>query len=188
MSLVELSTMDRHPDQPSLAEIARRRELGLDMFDEWWDGEYRIVTSPARQHQRRVIALLKFFDRLIGGRSLEVLPAMNLGIDKQSTRTPDVVVMRPDTPRTSRAFFTTAELVVEVLSPGEPAGLKLDFYAQWHVDEYLEIDEASGAARLLRREGAEWVEAERSKVLDFGVDGGVLVHGDERLDLAAFED
>jgi Uma2 family endonuclease len=185
MSLVDLSKMNRHPDQPSLAEIARRRELGIDGFDEWWDGVYRIVTGPAPEHQQRVFSLLLFFNPLGQARGLTVLPQLNLGLDKQSTRTSDIVVFAPDTPRTSRAFLTTAELVVEVLSPGEPAGLKLDFFAQWHVDEYLEVEHASGAARLLRRDGTAWVERDHSAVLGFGMDEGVLVNGDERLDLAS---
>jgi hypothetical protein len=185
MSLVDLTKMDRQPDQPSLAEIARRRELGIDGFDEWWDGVYRIVTGPAPEHQQRVAALFLFFHPLGTARGLTVLPQINLGLDKQNTRTPDIVVFRPDTPRTSRAFLTTAELVVEVLSPGEPAGLKLDFFARWHVDEYLEVDHRSGVARLWWRDGTDWVEAEHSKVLGFGIEDGVLVNGDERLDLVS---
>jgi Uma2 family endonuclease len=185
MSLVDLSSMIRPTDQSSLAEIARRRELGLDGCDEWWDGVYRIVTGPAPEHQQRVMALFLLFNALGDARGLTVLPQINLGLDKQSTRTPDIVVFQPDTPRTSRAFLTTAELVVEVLSPKEPADLKLDFYARWHVDEYLEVAHRSGEARLLRRDGADWVEAERSKVLGFAIDDGVLVSGDERLDLSA---
>ena len=43
---------------------------------------------------------------------------------------PDLGIFRRDTSRTSPAFLETAELVVEVLSPGERAGEKLPFYAR----------------------------------------------------------
>ena len=61
---------------------------------------------------------------------------------------------------------TTAELVVDVLSPGERAGEKLPFYASRNVKEYLEVDLAARSVRLLMHRGGEWVPVDRSGVID----------------------
>jgi Uma2 family endonuclease len=96
-------------------------------------------------------------------------------------------VFHPDTPRTSPAFLETAALVVEILSPGERAGAKLDFYAARQVDEYLEIDPRAGTVRLLRREGDGWEPAETSTVLGFAVEPGAVVAGDQRVTVPTLE-
>jgi Uma2 family endonuclease len=95
---------------------------------------------------------------------------VNIGIDKVDARVPDLAVYRPDTERTSAAFLATAELVVEVLSPGEAAGAKLDFYADRGVREYLEIDLASGDVRLLAHRADRWEPIDRSDVVELSVD------------------
>jgi Uma2 family endonuclease len=162
-------------------EIAYRKASGLDRTDEWWDGEYVIVTGPSYAHQVLVAALLRMLHPPAQARGLSVVPGINIGIDKLDTRTPDVAVLYPDTPRTSPAFQVTSELVVEILSPSERSHAKLDFYAEWQVKEYVEIDLRCGSVELLRREGDTWKPVDESDVLGFRVEPGVLVVGDERL-------
>src|SRR4051794_21181102 len=157
MSLVHNPTMDElRRNQPSLAEIAERRRLGLDTFDEWWDGVYVAVTGPSPEHGMFIAELCVLLHALAGRVGLRVATPLNIGINQRDCRVPDVAVFRLDTPRTSPAFLTTAVLVVEILSPGEKAGAKLDFYAEWQVDEYLEGDQRAATARLLRRGGGRW--------------------------------
>jgi Uma2 family endonuclease len=183
MSLVQNPTMDElRRNQPSLAEIAERRRLGLDTFDEWWDGVYVAVTGPSPEHGMFNVRFGVLLLRLADALGLALAAPLNIGINQRDCRVPDMAVFRPDTPRTSRAFLETAVLVVEILSPGEKAGAKLDFYAEWQVDEYLEVDQRSATARLLRREGDRWVDTPAS-TLGFRVEPGAIVAGDERVEL-----
>ncbi len=77
-------------------------------------------------------------------------------------------------------------MAVELLPPGELPGAKLAFYRSHGVAEVLEVDVATGAARLLIRpestaEPAEpWAEASASQVIPglSIVDGAVEVDGE----------
>ena len=44
-------------------ELAHRRALGLDRWDEMWDGVLHVTPSPSVEHQRIVDALIVFFGR-----------------------------------------------------------------------------------------------------------------------------
>lgn len=57
-----------------------------------------------------------------------------------------------------------AELVVEILSPGQRPGEKLPFYARRHIDEYVEIDLTRRTVRLLRNVDGTWLPADRCEV------------------------
>jgi Uma2 family endonuclease len=104
---------------------------------------------------------------------------LNIGRDTDDARVPDVGVFSEGTPRTSPAFLASAALVVEVLSK-EAAGAKLDPYARWGVEEYLEIDLVRRTQRLLRREGERWGRTTESAVLGFRLEGDALVTATER--------
>ena len=92
------------------------------------------------------------------------------GIDMYDAKVPDLGVFRRDTPRTSPAFLDTAELVIEVLSPGERHGEKLPFYASRAVKEYLEIDLRLRTARLLANVEGQWRDVRASGVIELSVD------------------
>lgn len=163
---------------PELAEaLARRREQGLDTYDEWWEGVYRIVTGPSPEHGRVTGRLFGFLDALTEGTDLQVSAPVNIGMEKDDARVPDISVFRANTPRSSSAFLRTAALVVEVLSRGEPAGAKLDFYARWGVEEHLELHLHDRTMRLLRHDGSGWQSQTSSHVLPFRLDGDALVAG-----------
>lgn len=167
-------------------EIARRHEEGRDTYDEWWEGVYRIVTGPSPEHGRLLNKLVILLDPLAEAVGLHTSAPINIGVDRQDCRVPDLGIYRPDTPRSSPAFVETAAMVVEILSPGERAGEKLPFYRAWAVDEYMEIDLARGTAGLLLNRPDGWMTATQSKVLPLTVtlteitasDGGRIVLSD----------
>jgi Uma2 family endonuclease len=165
--MVQTST-DEVPEL--LARIEQRRANGLDRYDEWWEGVYRIVTGPSREHQRLLVAMLKLLEARLVDSSWEVLPDINVGVDKEDARVPDLAVLSIDVPLTSPAFVSTAELVVEILSPGERPGEKLPFYARWGVSEYIEIDLDHRTVRMLRNRDEKWRAIERSQVVELSVD------------------
>jgi Uma2 family endonuclease len=126
------------------------------------------------------VRIAAFLDALTEGTGLCVSAPVNIGKDKEDARVPDIGVFRADTPRTSAAFLATARLVVEVLSEDEVAGAKLDFYAAWQVEEYLEVDLHRRALRLLTRAAEGWQPVAASGVLPFSVEGDTLVAATHR--------
>jgi Uma2 family endonuclease len=168
MTMMVQTSTDDAPEL--LARIEQRHAAGLDRWDEWWEGVYRIVTGPSVEHQRLLKALLNLLDTRVADPSLEVLPDINIGLDKQDARVPDIAVLSVDVPRTSRAFVATAKLVVEILSPGERPGEKLPFYARWGVVEYIEIDLDHRTVQLLHHRDDKWLPTERCQVVDLSVD------------------
>ena len=165
--MVQTST-DEAPEL--LERIERRRIDGLDRYDEWWEGMYRIVTGPTPEHGEFVIAFGAALLPRVRARGLALAAPVNVVIDKYDAKVHDLGVFRRDTPRTSPAFLDTAELVVEVMSPGERAGEKLPFYASRNVKEYLEVDLRARSVRLLAQRAGEWAAIDRSEVIELSVD------------------
>ena len=156
-------------DQAPVLEdwLSQRHAAGLDRYDYWNQGVYVVVTGPSPEHGQVLTHLLLVLAPAAMAKGLAVSPPANIGIDKADCRVPDIAVYAPDTARTSPAFLATALLVVEVLSPGEPAQAKLDFYARWGVTEYLEADLTRHTVRLWHRTaGQPWTETTRSETLD----------------------
>ncbi len=171
--------------EAALAEaIEARHEAGLDRYDEWWEGVYRIVTGPSPEHGRLVAWLVRALWTPSAAAGLHVAAPINIGTDKYDCRVPDIGVYYPDTPRTSPAFLATAMMAVELLSPGEAPGAKLAFYRAHGVEEVLEVDVATLRARLLLRPDstadptAPWAEASASQVIP----GLVIVDGTVEID------
>lgn len=137
-----------------------RSETGQNRYDEWWDGEYRVVTGPTPEHGELVVALSELLGPVVRAARLKMAAPVNIGVDKWNCRVPDLGVYARDTPRSSPAFLLEALLVIEVLSPGERSRAKVEFYAEHGVKDYLEINLNDGMASLLRLpEADEAVEA-----------------------------
>lgn len=173
-----------------LAEaIEARHAAGLDRYDEWWEGVYRIVTGPSPEQGRLAAWLARALWAPAEAAGLHVAAPINIGTDKADCRVPDIGVYRPDTERTSPTFLATAALVVELLSPAEVPGAKLGFYLSHGIEEVLDVDVVTGHARLLIRPDTTsdpadpWAEAPASQVIPalLIVDSAVEVSG-ERYD------
>ena len=168
MTASEMITVQGLADDSLVADfIAERKRSGLDRFDEWWEGVYRVVTGPRPDHGMIVAELCAMFLPLCKERGLSTAATLNIGVDGWNARVPDIGVFRPDVNMTSPAFASTAELVVEVLSPREAAGEKLPFYAESGIAEYLEVDLPNGACRLLALTDGRWAPVTTSDVLGF---------------------
>ena len=119
MLVVQSST----EELPGLEElIERRRALGLDTFDEWWEGVYRVVGGPSPEHGTLVVRLGALLLERCDPLGLWVSAPMNVGVDKWDAKVPDIAVIHHDAERTSPAYMATAELVVEIMSPREIRG------------------------------------------------------------------
>jgi Uma2 family endonuclease len=151
------------PDQ-----IAERHRLGLDRFDEIWDGRYHVNAAPHPRHSFLLRHAERLLDERAEAKGLVPLGEFNIGTPSDY-RIPDAgyVDALP-----TEAFVPTARLVVEVLSPNDETLAKLPFYAHHRVDEVLLIDLAARTVTWLALDELRTVyaTAERSALLNLSAD------------------
>lgn len=145
-----------------------RRRLGLDVFDEVWEGVLHMVPPPSGNHQRlgsELIAVL-----LVAARRRGFVASYETGLfaADDDYRVPDLIVSRPAN-CSKRGVDATAELVVELRSPGDESTEKLPWYAAQGVTEILIVEPATREVSLYRtRDGAP-------VAVPANDDGGVLL-------------
>ena len=133
------------------ALLARREALGLDRFDEVWDGVLHMVPSPSMEHQRINYALTVTLGPLAEAAGLVLAFEANLVPPGEpgwnDYRVPDLVVFRPEV-ATDRAVEGPPELVLEIRSPGDDSFAKLPFYERVGAREVVIVDRDT---KLVRR-------------------------------------
>lgn len=143
------------------ALIERRRALGLDLYDEVWEGEYHMAPAPRPRHGAVDARVGVVLNRFAMERGLIDSSPFNLG-EPDDFRVPDRGVHRT---MPTGAYAASAALVVEVVSPHDESWEKLPFYAAHDVDEVVMVDPDSEVVTWLVREGDGYVPTERSEVL-----------------------
>lgn len=171
-----MATLIANP--PQLDEVLRlRKERGLDLYDEVWEGTYVMHVIPNDEHQSIVGRLCRALIEGIEDPELGIVrPGVNLASAannwKQDYRCPDVVVILKDNPSAvcHDAFWTGGlDLAVEILSPRDETPSKIDFYAKVGTKELLVIDRDPWRLDLHRHDGAGLPVAASA-----GVDGETL--------------
>lgn len=137
--------------------IARRRRLGLDKFDEVWNGVYVMAPLANDEHQDVVGGLDALFREVIQSRKLGVTrPGVNVSDRrvgwKKNFRCPDVAVFLKDTNAVNcdAHWFGGPDFAVEVVSPGENVTKKLGFYAKVVTRELLILNRTPWKLSLYR--------------------------------------
>jgi Uma2 family endonuclease len=132
----------RPPELDAL--IADRTAKGLDMFDEVWKGEFHMNPAPHARHARLDDELAALLRPYAQRRGLTGLGPFNLGA-ADDYRVPDrgFTVTPPD-----GVFVATAEVVVEIVSPGDETFEKLPFYASLGVRNVIVVDPAERRVRI----------------------------------------
>lgn len=127
--------------------IARRRRLGLDKFDEVWNGVYVMAPLANDEHQDVVGGLDALFREVIQSKRLGVSrPGVNVSDRrvgwKKNYRCPDVAVFLKETKAINcdTHWFGGPDFAVEVVSPGENVMKKLGFYAKVGTRELLVLN------------------------------------------------
>jgi hypothetical protein len=150
------------PPPPELAAlIARRRQLGLDKYDEVWDGEYHMAPMADFSHgfvQSQIAALL---GPLAEAAAVVSTGPFNLG-SPNDFRVPDWGLLR-DAPMV--LWVPTAAVVVEIESPDDETWEKLPFYASRGVEEVLIVSAQRRSVTWLIMEGNEYVRYPASRLL-----------------------
>jgi Uma2 family endonuclease len=152
---------------PSEELLAERRRLGLDTHDEIWAGEHHMMTpGPAGPHSNLEGELHGVLQPIARRRSLRLGGPTNIG-EPDDYRVPDLLGVH--TP-SAAVYRDSAELVVEVASPGDDSWRKFDFYAAHGVDEVLIADPDAASLHWFRLVDGAYVGVERSELLDVAVD------------------
>jgi hypothetical protein len=133
------------PRPAELEELIRRRhELGQDLFDEVWEGTYRVAPAPHSRHSLVAAELTRVMILPDMGSGLIGLDPFNLG-EPDDYRVPDHGWVRevPDS-----TYLPTAAIVVGVLSPDDETFDKLPFYAAHGVEEVFVADPMEHRVRI----------------------------------------
>jgi Uma2 family endonuclease len=131
--------------------LDERRRLGLDVFDEVWEGVLHMVPPPSGEHQRLELELGSVFLTAAKRRGLVASNETGLFAADDDYRVPDIVVSLPAN-CSHRGVDDTAELVVELRSPGDESYEKLPWYAARGVTEMLIVDPATRRFELYRND------------------------------------
>jgi Uma2 family endonuclease len=144
---------------PHMSErlIADRKARGHDCCDEVWDRVYVMPPMPNDEHQQIVARLVAILQDEIGWPGLgEVRPGVNVSdrVDgwQHNYRVPDVAVFLQECAAVNHGTHWVGgpDWAAEILSPGDRAREKLDFYAAVGVRELLIIDRDPWALELYR--------------------------------------
>lgn len=148
--------------------------MGGDRYDEVWNGVYVMSPIADNSHQDLVFRISNAIDRLLEVEGSRVLPGCNVS-DRaddwtKNYRCPDVVVFLPGNPAEDREthYLGGPDFAVEILSRGDRARKKFDFYAVVGVKELLLVVRNPWKLQLYRHEAAGWELVGDSRPRDAG--------------------
>jgi Uma2 family endonuclease len=138
----------------------QRAASGADRFDEVWNGVYFVSPQPNDEHQDLVAELIVALHAVIVDAKLgKVRPSVNVSDRDQdwtdNYRCPDVAVFLDGTAALNRGSHWVGgpDFAIEILSTGDRAREKLEFYASVGVRELLIIDREPWGLELYRLDG-----------------------------------
>ena len=147
----------------SPTELARRKRIGADRWDEMWDGVLHMAPAPSLEHQRmlrELVAFLTYFCRRTGLGT--IYPEINVfeHLAEENYRIPDVVFVA-----TGREAILVEDgirgggpdAVIELRSPGDETYEKLPFYARIGVREVVIVDRDTKRPEVYRLAGSGYV-------------------------------
>jgi Uma2 family endonuclease len=145
--------------------LDRRRALGLDLFDEVWEGDYHMAPAPHGRHGQVDFELAGILRPYAVRAGLRGSGPCNIG-KPDDYRVPDQAYFADDTPRT---FNPSAEVVIEVVSPGDESRLTFDFYFGVGVQEVAIVDPEGRTVEWFVRHDSGFRPTGRSRLLGISV-------------------
>ena len=137
-----------------------RAALGLDRWDEVWEGTYMMAPLPNPEHQQIAIRLGAIFEDTVGWNDETIVLAGTNVSDRHkgwlhNYRCPDVAVYLPGTQaRKYRThFFGGPDFAVEIMSDDDRTRDKIPFYSNVGTRELLIVDRDPWSLELLRLSG-----------------------------------
>lgn len=127
--------------------IERRHALGIDLFDEMWEGSYHVAPAPSAAHALLDNVLAVLLHPYAQAAGLTGTGPFNLG-RADDYRVPDRGYHRGEPKGT---WVATAAVVVEIISPDDETYEKFGFYADRGVEEIIVADPAARSVTVWRR-------------------------------------
>ena len=162
-----MKTVVLGPRPAELQELIERRQaLGIDLFDEMWEGSYHVAPAPSAGHALLDNVLAVLLHPYAQAAGLTGTGPFNLG-RADDYRVPDRGYHRGQPKGT---WVATAAIVVEIISPDDETYEKLGFYASHEVDEIIVADPAPRSITMWRRTASTgYEEASASELLGLSV-------------------
>ncbi len=144
--------------------LRERRERGIDVFDEVWQGVYVMAPAPNDEHQDIELNLSEPLVEVVKKRGRgAVRMRVNLASDpnhwEHDYRIPDLVVFLTGSPAVCHNSFWSGppDFVVEIASAGDKTREKLSFYSRVGTRELLLIDRGPWRLELYRLQEGQLV-------------------------------
>jgi Uma2 family endonuclease len=137
--------------------IARRRRLGIDQWDEVWDGVYVMAPPPDIEHQVFGFDLVEVLKLIVKRAGLgEVFSGVAISDHKEdwrkNFRVPDASVFLNGNPSEDceTHWFGGPDLAIEIVSPNDRSRKKIPFYEKIGTLELLIVDRKPWRLSLFR--------------------------------------
>jgi Uma2 family endonuclease len=132
---------------------------------EFTDGRVEVLPMPTESHQIILLFLYRLFYAHIKESPREgvvVTSGLRMRVREGKFREPDLLLLRDRSdPRRRDRFWLGADLVVEIVSPDDPARdlvVKRADYAEASIPEYWIVDPADETVAVLKLAGSAYVE------------------------------
>jgi len=146
-------------------DLARRRRLGLDRFDEVWEGVLHMTPAPDYEHQRIKGKLHTFLDTLLTRRPRGLI-ALEVNVFNDASREPDFRIPDMSFLAPGRESLIARDgihggpdAVIEIRSPEDETYDKFPFFAALGVREVVVIHRDSKVPEIHRLASSRFVEA-----------------------------
>lgn len=137
--------------------IDRRRRLGLDRWDEVWEGVYHMAPPPDEEHQVVTDSLFGTLWSYILRHKLGVIRSNKAIRDmrhpEQDYRIPEWIFFRSGRESMLKGGWYVEEgpdAALEVVSPGDETDEKIPFYEKMGLGEMLRVERDSRRVQVLR--------------------------------------
>jgi Uma2 family endonuclease len=145
-------------------ELARRRRIGLDRWDEMWEGVLHVPPAPNYEHQRMLDRLIVVLGPLLEETGRGTLRSgINVFHETSGTenyRIPDLTFVargREHVIAEDGIRGGPPDAVIEVRSPDDETYDKLPFFADLGVLEVIVIDRDTKASEIYQLAGPHYV-------------------------------
>ena len=144
--------------------ITERTRLGVDRLDEVWEGVYHVTPVPSREHGWIASELLSLLSNQAREHQVGTLRYDQAVGSPRDYRVPEWLFLSRGGARLSeRGYVRAADLVCEVLSPGDDTWKKKPFYERMGVKELLVIDPKPRRVWLFNLVVGRYVEVEPTR-------------------------